>query len=374
MKERIEPSAKIDMRLKMLWLTLAAPAAWGLQKLAGLFPGTVESFYVRLFYLPVTRTWSRITGIVPLSVAEIGLMALALSVLSWCVAAVVRSIRLRSFRPIVRKLVILLSLGCVWYALTVLLWNLNYAREPVSDLLGLEIRDSSVAELEELCVELRDRANLLRVSQREGTGGTMMLSDHGSAFLDRTAKGYEALSGEYGFLGGRYGDPKPVILSRWMSETHIIGIYTITTAEANVDVDIPPMMQPSTAMHELAHMRGFAREDEANYLSWLSCSAHPDADFRYSGTMLALIHSTNALSAADQGAWNRVASGYSAGVERDLELERTYWSHFDSPVKKVAETANDTYLKMNGQADGTRSYGRMVDLLLAERRAGGHLK
>jgi hypothetical protein len=30
---------------------------------------------------------------------------------------------------------------------------------------------------------------------------------------------------------------------------------------------------------------------------------------------------------------------------------------------------NDTYLKAQGQTQGVRSYGRMVDLLLAERRA-----
>ena len=29
---------------------------------------------------------------------------------------------------------------------------------------------------------------------------------------------------------------------------------------------------------------------------------------------------------------------------------------------------NDTYLKANAQEDGTKSYGRMVDLLLALRR------
>ncbi len=29
---------------------------------------------------------------------------------------------------------------------------------------------------------------------------------------------------------------------------------------------------------------------------------------------------------------------------------------------------NDTYLKMNSQADGVKSYGRMVDLMLSYRR------
>ena len=31
------------------------------------------------------------------------------------------------------------------------------------------------------------------------------------------------------------------------------------------------------------------------------------------------------------------------------------------------ESVNDTYLKMNSQADGVKSYGRMVDLMLSYR-------
>ena len=33
---------------------------------------------------------------------------------------------------------------------------------------------------------------------------------------------------------------------------------------------------------------------------------------------------------------------------------------------EIADKVNDAYLKANDQADGTKSYGRVVDLLLAE--------
>ncbi|MBQ6801694.1 MAG: DUF3810 family protein, partial [Oscillospiraceae bacterium] len=35
---------------------------------------------------------------------------------------------------------------------------------------------------------------------------------------------------------------------------------------------------------------------------------------------------------------------------------------------EVSDAVNDTYLKLNDQQEGTRSYGKMVDLLLAYRR------
>ena len=38
----------------------------------------------------------------------------------------------------------------------------------------------------------------------------------------------------------------------------------------------------------------------------------------------------------------------------------------DAEVQEIVDKVNDTYLKINNQEDGTRSYGRVVDLLLAE--------
>ena len=40
---------------------------------------------------------------------------------------------------------------------------------------------------------------------------------------------------------------------------------------------------PSTAAHELAHTRGFAREDECNFFAFLTSIASDSADCRYSG-------------------------------------------------------------------------------------------
>ena len=46
-----------------------------------------------------------------------------------------------------------------------------------------------------------------------------------------------------------------------------------------------------------------------------------------------------------------------------------HWAQYEGPVQDVSNAANDAYLKANNQSDGMQSYGRMVDLLLAEQRA-----
>ena len=53
-------------------------------------------------------------------------------------------------------------------------------------------------------------------------------------------------------------------------------------------------------------------------------------------------------------------------VKADIYDNSEYWKQFEGPVSEISETVNDTYLKANDLEDGTKSYGRVVDLLLAE--------
>ncbi len=89
--------------------------------------------------------------------------------------------------------------------------------------------------------------------------------------------------------GARSTGGKPVQLSHWWSYTGITGMYFPFFAEANVNIDVPDSGIPATAAHELAHTRGFAREDECNFLAYLACIHHSSGDVRYSGYLSAYI-------------------------------------------------------------------------------------
>jgi hypothetical protein len=47
-----------------------------------------------------------------------------------------------------------------------------------------------------------------------------------------------------------------------------------------------------------------------------------------------------------------------------------FLSRYITPAKDISNAANAAYLKSQGQADGVKSYGRMVDLLVAELLSG----
>jgi hypothetical protein len=84
--------------------------------------------------------------------------------------------------------------------------------------------------------------------------------------------------------------------------------------------------------------------------------------------MLALTYSMNALYMEDYDAFESLYHKYSGDVYKDIKYKTNYWKQFETKVAEISTKVNDTYLKANNQDDGVRSYGRMVDLLLAEQR------
>ena len=254
----------------------------------------------------------------------------------------------------------------VIYVMIMFLWSFNYNRLSFDKIADLKIEKSSKQELYELCDSLIGTANALRSKVKEDQSGVMTIEGGYKDVFKRSAEGYKNASVIYSELGGSYGRPKPIMLSKSMTYTGITGIYIPFTAEANVNVNITDFMLPATALHEMAHQRGFAREDEANYISYIACLSHSDVDFKYSGTMLALIYSMNALADKDVTAYKELRAKYSEGVVRDLKNDAEFWDKYKGKIEKIANKVNNTYLKSNGQEDGVESYGRMVDLLLAE--------
>ena len=248
-----------------------------------------------------------------------------------------------------------------------MLCGVNYYRYSFTYYSGLTVQDSSVEELYDLCIDLSNQANSLREQVSEtAEAGVFQLSTTKRETAKKASKAMEHLSHQYPILSGWSAIPKSVLLSKYMSYTEITGVFFPFTMEANVNTDIEDFSIPYTMCHELSHLRGFMREDEANFLAYLACVNYDDVEFQYCGTMLALIHAGNALYKQDRQLYNELRETYSEAVMRDLIANNQYWSKFeDTIISTVSNQVNDTYLKANSQTDGVQSYGRMVDLLIA---------
>lgn len=351
----------------LLFLTSAV----ALSAAGGRAPTLVERWYARGLYPLLSSALSCGSGPVPVSIAEIGLVA-ALFLVGWRLVRMLRALRPSGWGAATGLFLADSTLVAGGLALAfMLLWGLNYRRLPFATSAGLDATPAPSAALRDLAVFLAGRANTLREGREEDALGVMVTQGGFRSVLARTAAGFQAAAPRYPILRGGCVRPKPLLLSEMVSWLGLTGIYSPFTGEANVNVGTPESELPFSASHEAAHLRGFAREDEANFVAYLACRFHPDPDFNYSGLLAASVHASNALFTVDREAWREVEAKRSPAVARDLGALRAWAARYEGAASRAAERVNDTYLRSQGQAEGVRSYGRMVDLLLAERRAEG---
>lgn len=359
------PKAWKRQLLKMPWLLLL-PLALILKEWASVHSEFTEKVYSEGIFPVISQVVGFLFGWMHFSVAElllyIGVAAIPVYIIVQIILVIIKKDKLlRAFSVAVN----LALVWCVGYFLFIGMWGLNYYRQPLASTLGYTVEPRSVADLTELCTALAEDANEYRAEVKEDGNGRMVLAESPRDALLKVPKAYEALAGEFSGIKARPSQPKPVLLSYYMSYTNIEGIFIPFTMEPNVNVHMPQSALLSAACHEAAHAQGFAREDEANFLSYLACMASGDPELQYSGTLLALTTSMNALYSCDGDAYYKIARTYSPSVQRDLNYEYTYWKQFEGPVAEASGKMNNAYLVSNKQTDGTKSYGRMVDLLLA---------
>ena len=360
------------VKLKRLWILLLFPLALLLLGIAKRNVYFAEEIFAKGIFHIYSQVYSSVTGLLPVSLAEMGILLGIVAVpalILWRIVVYIKG-KGRRLYLILADMISLLCLASVVYFMLVLGCSINYYRKPVAEYLGLTVRDSSAEELYALHAELAERTNAVRKQLlTEDETGVYALSVSELELAKLCDEAYDALSEEHRIFHGVYPKPKRVLLSAVMSKTELTGVYVPFTMEANVNVDIPDYSIASTMCHELAHLRGFIREDEANYISYLACLASDRLELQYSGLMEALILSGNALYGKNPDLYYEIRATYDEAVNRDLAANSAYWAQFrNTKISNTTEKLNDTYLKANNQSDGVQSYGRMVDLLLAEYR------
>lgn len=361
----------IEKNLKRkIILILLLPFGILLSRIFSFFPEFIEGVYSNGICKLTVQGLSLLTGIFPYSVAEIIIIFLVIISFKKIISVIYKIIkRKENVRYILlNSFINFLVFISITYFTFIIIWGLNYYRLSFAEIAEMDTRSASVNELETLCKKLIYKVNTLRNKVNENEKGVMDIKENTSKTLRRASIGYKRLGNIYPELSGMFGTPKKVLLSEVMSYMGISGIYFPFTGEANVNVHIPDSILPSAICHEMAHQRGFAREDEANYIAYLTCSIHPDVDFRYSGALLALIHSMNALHKHDREKFIKLTKTYSEKVRQDLKYINEYWKQYEGPIEEASSELNNAYLKSNMQRDGIYSYGRMVDLLIAEMR------
>ena len=321
-------------------------------------------------YQILAASWGRIYGILPFSAAEFLLYAFVSGGIVWilyiAVSAAATCLKIGKLKKekiyfAKQGAVALCISGCLLFSYTIGC-GINYQRISFAEQNGLVLESYTAEELAYVCALLTEELNQSAELVVRDDGYVMVHEDNLEA---GAVQAMEQAAEQYSLLEGYYPKPKAVKVPWILSVQQITGIYSPFTFEANYNGDIPDYGVPFTACHELAHLRGFMREEEANFIAWLACRESDRIDFRYGGNLRGWISCMNVLYRTDYDAWMAIRVQLHPLIEADLAANREYWAKYEGPVAEAAEKVNNNYLKANGQSDGVKSYGRMADLIVA---------
>jgi Protein of unknown function (DUF3810) len=372
-EEILEESAAADSSFRtrrlywrgVVWLLVAL----GAQFLASLVPDVVERVYSTVIYRYLVRLIAlpgKLVG--PVALGELLFILLVLYFIGWAIWYFYRASQRRTLFFNVIKLFFLhvLWVLSILFPLFLALWGLNYQRMPLAETMNLDRRPAArTGELEGIGLQLINGANTNYEAARAGqdwTGASRL-----PMAIPKLNQTIEAAFQAEPALGaasqGGFSDPKPLRLSTLTTWMGISGFYIAYTAEVLYNAQIPPVDLPMTIAHHKAHQRGYAREDEANFIAFLVCQKARDPYVRYSAYVHAL-RVLDPLARSDRSRYMDLMSRLNAGAQTDLLDRAGFWGTGKSTyLGPVSRRIFDMYLRANRVQGGARSYDEDIYLM-----------
>lgn len=249
---------------------------------------------------------------------------------------------------------------------------------------GEDDGEYSLEELLLLYNGIASECNRLEELMERDEAGKVLYEGSRTEMADEAIELMQQLGEEYPQLSGYYPRPKPLRSSDFMCQQHMQGYYFPFSMEANYNDVMYILNIPATMCHELAHLRGYIYEDEANFIGYLACVQSENPFFQYAGYLSVLNYVYNDLYKAWQSnpaAFEEAASRIEpVAVKEQVWIDNVFvtqeeWDRINGKalldtdtVDQVTDVLVDANLKVNGIADGKVSYSRVVRLLLQYER------
>lgn len=315
------------------------------------------------FVRPYHQAVAEILNGVHFSVAEVIIIFAGIGVIAYLIYGIVRLIcQKERLKRLYKTILPLLSFALLVYALFSVFWGTYYYADDFISRSGLKNEKISVEQLKTVTQYFADMAN--EYSQKVERDEKGFYRPDREEIMRMSPDLYENIEDEFPCLEGKALRAKGFKFSKILSYTDFTGFFFPFTGEANVNVDFPQNLFPSTVAHELAHQRGIAKEQEANFAAVLSSLEYGQEDFVYSAALLAYTHLGNALYKADHEAWKEIYSSLNDYVLLDFAENRAYWKQFEGPAQSTMNTVYEGFLQSYDQKLGMKSYGACVDLLV----------
>ncbi len=374
--ESVLPSDRPLHAKRRLVVSGLGVAAFALFQLLLVAPRLTDAVFGDVINPPVVWVLSRITGLVPFSVAEWLILAYVLTVAFFMARATVAMVRRRrSMRNGLASAALIgfRDLGAIVFLFYVV-WGFNYARSPLADRLGwpefvppdstelIVLAEQSVYNVNAAYRALHGVADLGHATPVPDNADLNAAIDVGYA---RAATLLPLPS----FMKWQYGRVKQPVWYQLFATFGAAGVYLPWTAESHV-VPQPAALRAYTIAHEKAHQRGINPELEASFMGFLAASLAPNRVARYSAAFYAQARLVRLVPRDER---RRLAALRLPGVERDRREVNAWWQQFEGPAEAVGEAMNDRFLRTNRVAGGVRNYELVVQLFVEFNRQTGAL-
>lgn len=309
--------------------------------------------YASRVFDPLSHILAPMMGSVPWSWSMVALA----SCIAWVGLAVARR---RGWRRSVPPVIALLALWTGFLGI----WGFHYQRAPLEVRVGLTQKalNQEVPALEARALEALALELAAVVAATEPLIGPLTYSsatEHQA--VAAIAASVEALTWELDGRSVRVSSRVKHVPAGIMLAFGSSGVISPWLLEAHIDRGLPAPARIAVAAHELAHLAGFAREDEAEAVGAIAGLRAADPLARYSVALFqlaavardlpeasatSLIDGLPERARADLWATRRAADAYSVGWLDDLR-----------------RASYDRYLRSQGVGEGIQSYAASTRLL-----------
>lgn len=340
------------------------------------FPAAVEQYYSRGFYPVFSRALRTITGWMPISLGDLiyagGIIYLIVGAAKWIFYRFVRK-RKSDTGLLLQKMVVA---GLWLYVIFKVFWGLNYDRPTVGDNRHFGKPEYTLEEL----IDFNDRLITELNVNRSAISGDTLPEVSFSEVEHISKQAYEKLARVSPELSWRAPSLKRSLLAELGDWVGYTGYYNPFTGEAQVRTELPDILLPYIACHEVAHQLGYARESEASFVGWLAAQVQKDPRLRYSAALDLYdqvqqeLWRMYALQADSAGLRRQIQANMArldTAVKRDRKAIRQFFRSRTHTVTPAFNELYAQYLRMNGQKEGLRSYREVVGWILAEERSRG---
>ena len=260
------------------------------------------------------------------------------------------------------------------YAWFYIAWGLNYSQPNIYYRIGMKPVEVSEAKFKAFAYQYADSLNALSIAS-DSIAGKSIFSD---SIVDDGLKNRvrDAILKEYNKIGYKEGintpfnqhpHAKTMVFTPLSSMSGVTGSMGPFFCEFTLNGDILPHDYPATYAHEFAHFLGVANEGEANFYSYIVCTASADKQVRFSGYYHIFFHVlNNVFDILGEKEGERFLKHIRPEIIQLAKSDRHYWL---SKRCKALDAAQDfifeLYLRGNHVAEGRKSYSGVIGLILA---------